>query len=279
MVISGGDSLEENFVIGSDSESNADSQESLKHGDNTEFDLERGSDHSSCASSNEDRLESDSIPKSKKVKLDWREGAISHDGSVDSQRHMLQNLLVAVEKYFPSHDTNLGKSAITRLGFADCRDLMATSTRSVSDTLRFLRDNTTYPRSSPSTSLSTIIISGSASRAMFLIKELRSFDSKLTPLPLFYHGGGRKKEQSKTHESVLKGKKSTTVVALPSRLKSVCEQGLVDFEDLGLIVFDLKPNEKMLNVLSQKETLLDVLQILELFVLPNATEKLRIALV
>lgn len=277
----GGDSLDENFLIGSDSETASSSSRASnptrqsKRCVITDYDPE-------ISSSDEDediKRGEPTSPLSKKAKLNWRESATINDGSPKAQKHILENLLVAAAKYFPSHDTNLRISDLDRLTFLDCEEFFQRPNKSVLDMLEFLKTETNLLRGHSGGDLNTILVSGSASRAMYMVKELRSLDSGHVPLTLFFHGGGRKKEQSKTHESVLKGRKTSTLVALPSRLKAVAEQGLISFGNIELLVFDLKPNEKKLNVLSQKETLLDVLEILERFIIPNSSSALKLALI
>lgn len=277
----GGDSLDENFLIGSDSESTVSlSHRNPKKVPSINGDIsESGDFENSSVEDSESELDDSPLPATKKSKLNWREGAIDNDGSPESQRKILSNLLVAVGKYYPAHTTRIDVSDLERLKFIDCRDFVAETNRSVADMLSFLHDRNDLLGKRQVDGIRTIIVCGSASRAMFLVKELRQYDSKLAPLPLFFHGGGRKKEQAKTHEAVIKGKKTSVVVALPSRLHAASQQGLIDFEDVELILIDLKQNEKKLNVLSQKETLVDVTEVLERFIIPRASNQLKLALI
>jgi hypothetical protein len=157
--------------------------------------------------------------------------------------------------------------------------LQSTETRSVRETLKFLRDTGDLLGEGSSEGLRSVFVAGSATRAMYLVKELREFDSSTTPLPLFFHGGGRRKEQASTHESVLRSNKAKIAVCLPSRLLSISDAGLIDYNNVGLIVFDMKANEKKLNVLSQKDTLKEVMKLLISHVIPAANPRLKIALI
>jgi hypothetical protein len=114
---------------------------------------------------------------------------------------------------------------------------------------------------------------------MYLVKELRDFDKSLSPLPLFFHGGGRKKEQANTHESVLKSTSCSVAVCLPSRLKAMASAGFLDFSKIGVILFDMKQNEKQMNVLSMKDTMKDCLEIIGEHVLKDLEVSTKLALI
>ena len=277
MVLGGGDSLEENFVIDSDDSASVSSDDSNI---NFEFDSTQVTEGIADSSEAENHAEPDKQPAAKKPKLNWREGAVLNDGSIDSQSRLLNRAYEAFAHFFPKDDLIGEQGKLQDANFVDCREFSAQENKSVREMLRYLatRGFSAEPPAHGPKKLSTIFVTGSATRAMYLVKELREMDSKLAPLPLFFHGGGRKKEQALTHESVLRGNKTSVAVCLPSRLLSVCESGLIDFDRIDLVVFDLKTNEKKLNVLSQKETLRDVFQVLVKYALGQHRTNLKFAL-
>ena len=274
MVIAGGDSLEENFILdGDDSESNCSDSGS-------EASIPVSAQRESPNDDEEiDQTVDVETPQAKKQKLNWREGATKSLGSPDSQALLIKSATSAFCAYFPKDPSVSADSDISSLRFLDCEEFAKRDEKSVRDMLEFFRGRGFFfTPDETRKGLNTIVISASATRAMYIVKEIREFDSKLAPLPLFFHGGGRKKEQGATHDAVLRGSKTSVAVCLPSRLKAAMENGLINFTGIDLVVFDLKPNEKRLNVLSQKESLKDVLSIVLDHLVPNSHEKLRIAL-
>ena len=262
----GGDSLEENFVIDDGQSSSIDESENeCIDTEKRELSKENISNDSSGGES-QDEPES----KAKKMKLNMREAATSSDGTVTSQRSMLRTALNAFEKYFPNQECPLAAEGIDKFQLLDCSSHMSQSNKSVQDMLHFVNDETECLNIPTTLYLRTLILTGSGTRAMYMVKELREMNKDLSPLPLFYHGGGRKKEQSKTHESVLTNSKSLVAVSLPSRLIDATKKGLANLTKLELVIIDLKANEKGLNVLSQKDTMMDVLKFLGEYILPNS---------
>ena len=276
MVLGGGDSLEENFVLASDSDtsSNSDSEEHSTLNTSEVHSLRRnltdGEDISADEASNQ---------QTKKQKLNWRESSAVNDGTEKSQRSLLENAWIAFERFFPSELKDTPTFDAEKINFLDWASLQSTETRSLRDTLNYLRNTGHLLGEDSNEGLNSIFVAGSATRAMYLVKELREFDSSTAPLPLFFHGGGRKKEQASTHESVLRANKAKIAVCLPSRLLSISDAGLIDFNKVGLIVFDMKANEKKLNVLSQKDTLKEVMKLLTTHVIPEDNSRLKIALI
>ena len=276
MVLGGGDSLEENFVLASDSDtsSNSDSEEhsTLNTSDvqSLRRNLTDGEDISADEASNQ---------QTKKQKLNWRESSAVNNGTEESQRSLLENAWIAFERFFPSELKDTPTLDAEKINFLDWASLQSTEPRSLRDTLSFLRDSGDLLGEESNEGLNSIFVAGSATRAMYLVKELREFDSSTTPLPLFFHGGGRKKEQASTHKSVLRSNKAKIAVCLPSRLLSISDAGLIDFNKVGLILFDMKTNEKKVNVLSQKDTLKEVMKLLTTHVIPEANARLKIALI
>lgn len=269
MVNIGGDSLEENFVFDDD----ADSQTSEVSGYEHELSIvaqEGMLPRAASDSSNQQHDPETETPSAKKVKLNWREAASSLSGDSESQRKVLRASLTAFQKYFPDQQPPFADDDLNGLSITDCSGFRAQEQKTVRDMLEFVECETHCFSVNAEKKLACIIITGSATRAMYIVKELREFNSKLSPLPLFFHGGGRKKEQSRTHESVLKKGKAGVCVAMPSRLLDICQRGLIDFAALDVVFIDLKPDEKCVNVLSQKDTMRDVLEIFGKWVLPHA---------
>ena len=279
MVLAGGDDLEENFVLAgssSDSESEFESDPIITESRSVEVAerVARGGDDS--------HSEDDTpAPQAKKQKLNWREAATSATGDIASQKRVLGTSLVAFAKYFPNSESIVTEEGIEKLGFVDCSEYCSQENKTVGYMFAFLNKmtNAIVAGSDDDKALRTVVVAGSATRAMYLIKELREMDSKLAPLPLFFHGGGRKKEQARTHESVLKGRKTSIVVCLPSRLKAVADSGLIDFSSVELVLFDLKQNEKKLNVFSQKDTMHDVLGVIGEHIMNRDCPQLKLALI
>lgn len=279
MVLAGGDDLEENFVLAgssSDSESEFESDPIITESRSVEVAerVARGGDDS--------HSEDDTpAPQAKKQKLNWREAATSATGDIASQKRVLGTSLVAFAKYFPNSESIFTEEGIEKLGFVDCSEYCSQENKTVGYMFAFLNKmtNAIVAGSDDDKALRTVVVAGSATRAMYLIKELREMDSKLAPLPLFFHGGGRKKEQARTHESVLKGRKTSIVVCLPSRLKAVADSGLIDFSSVELVLFDLKQNEKKLNVFSQKDTMHDVLGVIGEHIMNRDCPQLKLALI
>jgi hypothetical protein len=277
MILGGGDSLEENFVLDSDDSASVSSEES---NDKSEIRHSQVSADSGVSNGGTDDSESDRQPGAKKPKLNWREGALLNDGRLDSQSKLMTRAYEAFTRFFPADDLVTEQLNLCDINFVDCHEFTSQENKSVRDMLRFLdAHGAPFLRaSSGPKKMRTLFVTGSATRAMYLVKELREIEPTIAPLPLFFHGGGRKKEQALTHESVLRGKKTSVSVCLPSRLLSVCESGLMDLNSVSLIVFDLRPNEKRLNVLSQKETLRDVFHFLLKYVARLDQSNLKFAL-
>ena len=275
-IVDAGDSLEENFILnddGSDTDTVSDVSDNCKNGTGSE---------DSVSGEGQSAIEGNAFisQKSKKQKLNWREGASVVTGSVESQVHTLTAALEAFSTFFPNEPAVLTGDDFSSISFLDCSEFAERSEKSTSDLFNFLRiKGFLNPSSGVSKILNTIIVSGSGTRAMYLVKELREFDSGLAPLPLFFHGGGRKKEQAVNHEATLRGLKTSVAVCLPSRLRYASARGLIDYSNVNLILFDLKTNEKRLNVLSQKDTLREVYEWLADVVREHSHEKFNLALV
>ena len=273
----GGDSLEENFLIGSsDSEAFSDTENDSGDSVRSSRSNSASSDESLDDGSMDERSEEKPV---KKLKLNWRETASDATGSPESQRNILERSLSAFERFFPNTQAPFKVCDLDSLKFIDCADFLENGTRAFGDLLSYLSNHSNGFSAKALTGLKTIIITGSATRAMFLVREVREMNKDLSPLPLFFHGGGRKKEQTRTHESVLRANKSSVVVTLPSRLKAVLEGSLIDLKTVTLILVDLKHNEKRLNVLSQKDTMLDLLQIIGSHIIPNAGIGMQLVLI
>jgi hypothetical protein len=262
--MTGGDDLEENFVIDSDS---SDSEESTVQS-TTLAKTARAPLESSDDEEERDSA-SDSIPEPKKVKLNWREVSSRSTGTREDQLETIRASRAAFEKYFPSMESPINGDSLSVQRFLDLSEYCAGESKGTQALFKCLRDREYLVgnRAGAPSGMRTLIVTSSTTRGMFLVKELKEFDKSLSPLPLFFHGGGRKKEQSHTHNSVIKGDKSAVAVCLPSRLRVVLETGIMDFDKIDLILFDLKQNEKKLNVLSQKDTMADSLTIIGRFVL------------
>jgi hypothetical protein len=253
MVQKGGDDLEENFVFGDSGSERSDVSDA---GSESEVcDEETAEDAESPSADNSD------LPAPKKQKLNWREAASASTGDSISQKAILTQSIVAAAKYFPNQPLPLSADQISELRITDLSQFKKGDDTSFKGLLTNLREHGTH-LTAACEGLNVIFVTGSASRAMYLVKELRDFDKTLSPLPMFFHGGGRKKEQAKTQEAVLRDKKAPVAVTLPSRLVSVCDSNVVDLHKVGLVVFDLKVNEKGVNVLSQKDTMLDSLRVI-----------------
>jgi hypothetical protein len=277
----GGDSLEENFVLDSDSSTSECSDSSFELSQSEiKNDSQEGDKPQDSSISTDDGTEFKHNPIAKKPKLNWREGALRSLGDESSQLGLLGAAVTAFSRFFPNDALCQDGLEFSSLRFLDCSSFTAKSDRSVSDLLEFIRKegflNICAEKSKP---LEAIVITGSATRAMYIVKELRELDSALAPLPLFFHGGGKKKEQASSHAAILHGKKCSVAVCLPSRLKHAFEKGLIDCSQIKLVLIDLKANEKRLNVLSQKETLYDFLSLFKAHILPNIHENMAIALV
>jgi hypothetical protein len=271
----GGDSLEENFVLGSSVSSDSDCSESEISDKLSDV----GSHSLGDSSESGDQGESAQNQPAKKVKLNWREAAAGATGSPESQRSILEAALSAFGKFFPKLDPPFTVDDLEVLNVIDISSFLEQEDKAFGNLLRSLSGR---PRGFPEkahSELKCIILTGSATRAMYLVKEVRETSRALSPLPLFFHGGGRKKEQSQTHESVLRGRKSTVAVCLPSRLRAVAENNLIDFKTVDLIVIDLKRNEKGLNVLSQKDTMMDLLEIVGKHVIPYARSGMQLVMI
>jgi hypothetical protein len=271
--VDGGDSLEENFVLES---------EASESDDSVSFSIETSSPEKPTTKQGKAVLSKDEdghVP-AKKPKLNWRQGASLSSGSVQSQLETLSMAIVAFGAYFPKDECPISAEDISKLCFLDCSEYTQRSEKSTSELFGYLRKKG-HLQNEPSTKkeLKTLIVSGSATRAMYLVKELREFDVSLAPLPLFFHGGGRKKEQGTGHDTTLRAQKTSVAVCLPSRLKSASERGIVDYSNIDLLLIDLKANEKRLNVLSQKDTLREFMEWFADFVIPKAGNGIRIALV
>jgi hypothetical protein len=279
MVLAGGDDLEENFVLdGSSSESESLSERIESDLDDSVSDRPAEDEHRVDETPCDDEA---AVPQAKKQKLNWREAAMNTTGDETSQRSILKASLSAFGKYFPNSDLPFTEECVDKLTFVDCSEFCSQESKTVGDMFMFLKKVTTALDSTTGEKkkLRALVIAGSATRAMYLVKELREMDSKLAPLPLFFHGGGRKKEQARTHETVLASGKTSVAVCLPSRVKSVSDAGLVDFSSLELILFDLKQNEKKLNVLSQKDTLQEVLELVGTHIIRSELPLLKLALI
>lgn len=275
MALEGGDSLEENFILGDD-----DSQSEYTDPSSASKSQDHSDSESSIDSQEPEEQLNLETPPAKKAKLNWREWATLCLGSPESQASLIQSAITAFTTYFPNDASFSADSDLSSLCFLDCEEFAARSEKSVRDMLEFFRAKGYFSSAEQSCKgLNTLIISGSATRAMYIVKELREFDSKLAPLPLFFHGGGRKKEQGSTHEAVLRGNKTSVAVCLPSRLKAALENNLIDFKSVTLVIFDLKTNEKKLNVLSQKDSLKDVLSIIIDYIAQRSHEDMKIALI
>ena len=266
MVIIGGDSLEENFVL-DDGENSVITTDCENSESDLADSLQVGIVRSNCSS---DDTENEETTVAKKAKLNWREAAVASAGGMHSQKSILSAAMVAMSKYFPNADAVFSSSGVDELSFVDCSSFCASGNTSVRNLLEYVNDKVGCLTEPTTPALRCLIIAGSGARAMYLVKELRDFDKALSPLPLFYHGGGRKKEQNRTHESVLSKSKSVVAVSLPSRLIDICQRDLIDFSKLDLILIDLKANEKGVNVLSQKDTMLDAITVIGKWVLPHA---------
>ena len=279
VIVDGGDSLEENFILdGETSESDSLSSDSAEndHDEHSDSSVQEGTEPHSWLHDDE----SAPAPLVKRAKLNWREGAAISSGSVESQLEIISKTVVAFSAYFPKEECPVKADDLSRISFLDCTEYAHQSEKSTSDLFMFLRkQGFLQAASGAQKDLETLILSGSATRAMYLVKELREFDSTFAPLPLFFHGGGRKKEQGSSHESILRGQKTSVAVSLPSRIKSVSDRGLVDYKNVDLIVVDLKTNEKRLNVLSQKDTLRDLMDWVAQYLVPNISDNLKVALI
>ena len=261
----GGDDLDENFVLDSESSgSEADSIDvpSRDCSDSKERNIlpeDEGAEEPTKKSQ----------PEAKKVKLNWREASSRSTGSPEDQLETMRVSRIAFEKFFPSVDVPICGDGLSVDRFVDLSEYCACESKNTQALFATLRDQgfLASPIGESPSGIRTLIVTSSATRGMFLIKELKEFDKSLSPLPLFFHGGGRKKEQSNTHESVIRGNKSSVAVCLPSRLRVVAETGVLNFENIDLVIFDLKPNEKRLNVLSMKDTMADCLTIIGQYIL------------
>lgn len=260
--MAGGDDLEENFVLDTD------------YSSSDEAASETGSDSEACEVQTPDPANSEvpdssdesdgGQPKTKKVKLNWREASSRCAGSVQDQVEILRLAGLAFEKFFPSSTMPFNIESVSAGQFLDLSEYGAGESRTAQALFECLRTQG-YLQSATgggSSSQLTLIVTSSATRGMYLTKELKEFDKELSPLPLFFHGGGRKKEQAQTHEAVIKNGKASVAVCLPSRLKAVMDAGILDIQKVNLVVFDLKQNEKKLNVLSMKDTMTDSLDII-----------------
>ena len=277
MVIQGGDSLEENFLLEGSSSDDASSNAAAS---DVESDVELTVKAAkSVNKSGAKRPATHDPAEAKKPKLNWREAATSSSGDSASQRAVIANALIAAAKYFPTATLPFIEEDLYDLCFIDCSQFVSEGNKSVRDMLDFVRtkSDALNATSDQPCRLNSLLIAGTSTRGMYLVKEVRELDASLSPIPLFFHGGGRKKEQARTHESVLKGNKASVAVCLPARLKSLSEDGLIDYSKIQLVVLDLKQNEKKLNLLSQKETLLDLLEVFGKFIIPNCST-IKIAL-
>ena len=277
MVI-GGDSLEENFVLDG-SYSSSESETSFEAPLTTPKTLSEPQEDEEVPECENERVVEQQAAKKKK--LNWRETASNKSGDAASQREILLTSRTAAAKFFPNFEVPFCGEDLNDLEFVDATEFMAKESKSVRDMLEFLKAqcHALSPERHADGRLRTLVIAGSATRGMYIVKELREMDAKLSPLPLFFHGGGRKKEQARTHESVLKGKKASVAVCLPSRLRSMADEELIDFSTIDLVVFDLKQNEKRLNVMSQKETMMDLLEILGKHIIPKHNSNMKIAMI
>jgi len=258
----GGDDLEENFVLDSDNSSTGeDSVDDTTLEPYVEAhtpDVSRLQDRDSLDESDEPQSQA------KKVKLNWREASAKSAGSSEDQLEILRVARLAFEKFFPSSTLPFNVESLSANQFLDLSEYTSSDSKNTQDLFASLRSRGFLNSNTDGEfkSLRTLIVTSSATRGMYLVKELKSFDKSLSPLPLFFHGGGRKKEQSQTHETVIKGGRASVAVCLPSRLKAVTDAGLLDFGKVDIVVFDLKQNEKRLNVLSMKDTMSDCLDII-----------------
>lgn len=117
-----------------------------------------------------------------------------------------------------------------------------------------------------------LIVTSSSHRAMWIVQQLRELKVN-DVLPLFFHGGGRKREQEKAQIEKLES--SNVIVALPTRLKSVP----FNFKNIDILAIDMHINEKGLNMLSIKDTLVSFVDVLSNKIIPVMEKKLKVALV
>jgi len=264
--MTGGDDLEENFVL--DSEYSSSGEESVDGIPDAGAVTAQTPGNCSSGSSDSGDETDEAPPKSKKAKLNWREASSRCVGSLDDQMEIIRIAAVAFEKFFPSSTVPFDGDSVSADRFIDLSEYGTGESRSARALFECIRKHGYLGGASSggskedSDGLCTLIVTSSATRGMYLLKELKEFDKSLSPLPLFFHGGGRKKEQAQTHDTVIKSGKASVAVCLPSRLKAVVDSGILDLGKVHLVVFDLKQNEKMLNVLSMKDTMADSLEII-----------------
>ncbi len=275
MVYKGGDDLEENFALDS---SNSDSGSDIYGVDglveNADV-TEKDDDDVDCEANIEQHT-----PSAKKQKLNWRESATAACTDVSSQRTLLFSCITAADKYFPNQTPVLTRDIVDKLDFLDTSSLSEGGERCLDTLLGLLTDAQSYMpvQCREKKGLRVILLTASSSRAMYLVRELKSA-KKVAAVPLFFHGGGRKKEQSSSQVSMLKQEKSEVAIALPSRLVSLFDDGTLNISDVGLVVIDLKTNEKGVNVLSQKDTMLDSLRIIGEYIGKQTESRPRLVLI
>lgn len=265
LLMIGGDDLEENFIIDDDRHSSGSESES-----DNDLSPNPSVDESADDGDISPPLDrSDAEPVTKKVKLNWREISSRCSGSREDQLQTLRISRLAYEKFYPHSTAPLDVESLSTNRFVDLSSFAAQESKNAQALFECLRSAGFLKAHVDENikGLRTLIVTSSATRGMYLVKELKEFDKTLSPLPLFFHGGGRKKEQAETHDAVIKGRKSMVAVCLPSRLKAVAESAVIDFKQVDLVLFDLKSNEKQLNVLSMKDTMGDCLTIIGRFIL------------
>ena len=260
--MAGGDDLEENYVL--DSEYSSSGDESIDSDSDRVITPELTPENSSPANSDSSEDGGDAQQSAKKVKLNWREVSSNSAGTQKDQLEIIRLARVAFEKFFPASTLPLDIESLSEDKFLDISEYANGETKNAQELFLSLRKCGFLEcvTGRDSHGLRTVVVTSSATRGMYLVKELKELDKSLSPLPLFFHGGGRKREQAQTHESVISGGKASVAVCLPSRLRAVTDAGILDLQKVDLVVFDLKQNEKKLNVLSMKDTMADSLAII-----------------